>query len=494
MTDTSFAVPLLEYPLRGDSPFPDNNGRPIDHLGRVWVQLLQENCQEDPNKTLRRALKVGVVALAALARVPYLSINNELGEIIGPICASAHVMAFFAVTLWAGNHAVDDELGPRTIDEIKMSQRNQSKSCFAVSKKAFILSAATALACLSSLPQAFAAYKYNPEQFKVAAAVILVISNSLFSLRSLQLSFSDIRFQSTQPVARKLNAMRVAMVQLLENSHNVGILNQILGVEQEQEDITTKNQYCEIILGEKPSTEASKGRNLWKQIGEITGVALTLFYLFTLGYFVYKTTISDVKKDDKTLAGLLAAVSVGSVASLTGKSIQKTAGNTFAFIYSFFRGSNQLTVAQQMRPNLTAALQTGGLIIDGFALGAAIKITSDLYDESKVGQVIAAAAIAFAVLLLFYTAMKEVIDTCAQKIIYIRGTEEERALISVQNRCQRLASSINRTPLSNFAVFVLELPEEIQERYMKQYDLSVEDLNQYVSENNPIKDISPELR
>ncbi len=496
---------LLSIPLLS----PDQASDPIsqtlpDYLGRSVVQILNNTEKNDPHRTSRRSLKVAVVIFSAAAKIPYWPISNKLGPGIGPICAGANSLAFFALEWWAGSKGLDDELGRQTHEEIAMLEnKGDQASCKDRAVKIISISTATLVAAASQLPSALAGEAYNTQGLKVAAFVVLLVSGSLLPLRSIQLSLQALRSQSRDAVEQKLLALKADVITLVGQHGDV--LQEVHNIEAS----SSQERYWSILLGQRDESKETKGQRVARLTGEVVGFGLNAFLQVSLGYLTYSITKEDIKDND-ALGVTFATLAVTSTVYLTGTAIQKTAGKTFALVHSLLTGSRKPSLVEILKPRLAFAMQATGILIDLLAIGASGVIWSEFYSKSKgegttpaptggvtpepeitpptAGGVAAATAICTSIFFLLFTAMTDIIDNLTSSIILHKGNEEAKELLDLHKKLNRLARSVKKTPLFNFAIFVLELPEEVRDRYMRKFDLSIDTLNQYITKNSPVSE------
>jgi hypothetical protein len=186
--------------------------------------------------------------------------------------------------------------------------------------------------------------------------------------------------------------------------------------------------------------------------------------------------------DHDWIAGGLAASVFCSNVYLAGKSIF---GTTQAITQSFVdtvKGKRQPSIAEQLRPKLTFACKLLGFLVDGFALGPTIVIWGEFFDGNQAEEDYFPSAMSGAIFLLLYTASLSSIDDYVTFYLSHRGTEDEKEIIELVRKFNKLASLVENTSLLETAAFLAELPEEKKSALMQRFELTQERLEQYLSE------------
>lgn len=449
-------------------------------LGQHIISTIENRDRIDVHAKLRKSMKIGVILLSATAKVPYWVISMKLGKIIGPVSAVANTVAFFILETWAGRQTIDNELRPKTIAELSLFGDKKVRHIIVITSLSFLIAAA------SQLPTALAAMKYNSPALKIAAAIILVISNSLFPLRSIQLSLEAIGRQSIRDVESKLNNLKSKILDLLfskisqlKNSNACEWVKVLQEIQYTEDVRIKKRKYYSILFKDNIDQTPSEttGRQI-RKVGEVVGFILNIFLQYSLGAYTYAASKEEL--DDSDGLGIsLAIVAVASNIYLMGKSIQKTMGKIFESVQKWLTGNKAPSLIEQMRPRATFMITSVGILLDILALGPTIVIWSDYYDRNRSEKYLLTSLMCLSIFTLLMTAMLDTLEDIVENWVVFNGTQLEKEALMLNGKFKSLAEAIKNTPHNHFAVFMLDLPEEIRSPLLRQFNISLEEVKRF---------------
>lgn len=451
------------------SSFPDHLKTPLiinidieparDYLSEHIVSFIEDAPAIDNHKTQRIILTSGMLTSAIAAKASFWAVSQQLGKTLGPIAATANSLAFFVIEIWAIKGVITDAYGPKSEAELAMQPQEQN-TC----KKYLLASSAFCTAAVAQIPSALAAVKYNNPQFKAASAVLLITTNTLIPMRSIQLSFKAIGQRSSKEFAQKINQLKHEVVSLLLANREILTSDEAHHFIQELKAIKSQNpyekkhKYAELLFKERSDNKTSRGEEIVRKVGECVGLGLTGVFEGSLGFYTYSVSKEELVDND-FVGGSLAAVAVTSSSYLIGTSLQKTMGRIFVSFHRLFSPNRPKSLVEKMRPKLTFVTQAIGFLIDFAALGATVVIWSSFYNKNKAEQYSLTSLMSLSLFTLLFTAMLDTIDEIIEAEILWKGKEEEKEMILIDRKLRKLAATIQNSPLKNVTTFLENIPQ-----------------------------------
>lgn len=454
-------------------------------LGRCLMASLSS---EKEKESQHRCLKLVALVISLGAKIPFLPIALKLP--LGPLFAACNALGFTKLEYYAGSKVVDDITKKVSQDELALTPSRPSTPC-----KTATFAVAWIIAAASQLPVALAAVRYNEKTLAPFAGFVMIISGSLFPLRSLQLSLEQ--SWCKQPIKE----MKASLAHLKKKFLTLIRENQKAFLQKEAHakldfleklstapliDETDLGDYLNILLPQKTVHSEKKTRCMAVLEKGVQGVG----WLFTLTYLTAFAmyTFTESKKtiyDHNWTSGCFATSVVLSNYYLTQASISQTALTVFRSITKLFSNNREKSLAQQMRPKVTFALQALGLLIDACALGPTIVIWGNFYKKNKVEQRFFQTSLCAAVFLLLFTSTLDIIDHVVEEVIAQHGTPIEKEVIALSLKYDKLAALIEKISLRSFGEACLELPSELFQPLFNRHHLNREKLHSFLRSNNP---------
>lgn len=464
-----------------------------ERLSNCFLAICERHPLEDPHKITRRVFKAGSAVISAIAKIPFIPVSFELGKVLGPISIVGNSTGYFILEYWAAAGTTDDLFGPRTKAEIELFEEEKSgkgKIC----RKIIIISTASLIALFSQLPTSLAGMEYNPQQYKIAAGLVLLIAGSLIPIRSLQLSIEQIRLAAKKTTESEIAKIKTRMVSLIRNSHGAFIQENRSAKRLFIEECNTArrfsgpagektNQYALTLISRDIPTISDTKKCIsatFNYTGLAIGSALAGIFEYALGEYTFSLTKEEIWDND-IAGGAFAALAVGSTAYLFGTSIIRTTQRIFNLFGNLTTGKEVRNLSWQLRPKLSFILSAIGLLIDLCALGPTYVIWGDFYDQNEVEHQLFQKTTTASLFLILFTSTLDIIDEIVVSSIAY-GTEEEQEILKINTEFQKLATLIEKSSSREFIGYLTHLDEASQHELLERINVSSNQLASFAGE------------
>jgi len=457
-----------------------------DHLqDSNFVAILEGHVTSSHHRFLKPGAKIIVISLSAAAKISFWPVSKRLGRGIGETCALANCIAFFVLEYWAGTQTIDSIFAPKSEAERLMHKQNNR------SRRYLFIPPALLIAVVSQLPSALAAVKYNSREFKIPAAVLLLVSNSIFPFRSMQLTLEALQRQTRNAIEQKLNGLRQEVASLLLANRTIltssgrdNFVERFKSIQSLTSFDERKERYSHLLIQPIEVNQPSNGERRARQVGEAIGGLLNLFFQGAIGAYTFTETKKEIV-DSNPLGGTFAALAVVSNIYLMGDALRKTTGRVFGMTYRIFATNHAPSLIEQLRPRLTFALKACGVVIDLFALGATIVVWSDFFEKNEKEKYSLTTLMCASIFMMVFTAMLDTVEGIIEQVIFLNGSQQEIELVSLDRKVRQIAESMKSIPLLHFATFILALPEEQRDSLLNKFEVTTQNLRNYVADRTP---------
>lgn len=468
-----------------------------DKLADCFSDYCDRKPLENPYQATKRVLRGCATVVSASAKIPYAPISLQLGPVLGPIAVVGNSTAFFALEYWTANAMINSMLGEKTIAEERLFQGepgNEKSLC----QKIIIITPAAVLALASQLPTVLAGVHYNDEKYKVAAGFVLVIAGSLLPMRSIQLSIEEIRTRMKNTTESEIAMVQQRMSAHIRKYHNAFI-------EMKREDKNAFILTCNGVRNLDPSTEKTSRYVLTflrhenaprREENGVVETAIDYFgfgvgalsagiFEYALGQYTFDMSKQEFWNND-IAGGVFATFAVGSTAYLYGRSIVRTTQRIFNAVGNFFTGNEVLNLGWQLRPKLSFALSSIGLLTDLCALGPTYVIWGGFYNQNEIEHELFQKTMCASLFMLLFTATLDIVNDIVSYSIE-KGSDEEREILTVHREFQKLTELVEKSPSREFIRFLTNMDGETQREMLEKLSLSRDQLAVYASDLIPKK-------
>lgn len=458
-------TPLLSRPPDAESLY-----RPGEHLSNCVISLYEQSPRIDPDKVPRLSIKTTGAALSFISNIPYWPISLKLGRILGPLSCAGNTVAFFVLEYWSAAGTADDLFGPKTREEIDLfqSEQREKKPCRLI----MVISVSSLIALASQLPNSLAGMKYNKEQYKLVAGLVMLISGSLIPMRSLQLSIEQLRKSLQNSIEGDFAGIQAKMLSLIKTSQNLfvegGYQKQLAWSrscsQSRDERGSSEEESSRYILALLQNDEAPVKRSIiyirsmCNYLGLVIGSVAAGVFEYALANYTYTVSREEIY-DSTASASAFAFTAVCATGYLYGTSVVRTTQRIFNLLGNALTGKETRNLGWQFRPKMSFALTSIGLLTDLLALGASYIIWGDFYNRSEFEHQFFQKTIIASSFLLLFTATLDIIDEIVSLSIE-NGTEEEKEILKLYRDFQKLSEIMSKSSAREFIGYLTNLDAE----------------------------------
>lgn len=465
-----------------------------DWLGRAIVEVLKKENLTDPHRSARLTSQAAIALLSCASKIGFIAISSKAGETlslpeaVGYLSAFANTTAFALLELQTGFAMINDELGTTTTSALNLDCTRQQRS----PRRIFLLVPAALIAITSQLPSGLASFEYNNKQTRVAFAILLVVTLSTFPLRSTQLSLDALSRQPRGDLEPLILNFKRDLCQRLQN-----LQSQLLIPDSQQAIIAqiksaTSLEEClsySTSIDQAPA-QLTPGQKTAIKIGQIAGAIIGSFFVVNSGAYAYSLT--NRFTDNEGLGATAGVATSLSMAYLSLDYIRMATSYTCLRIFNFFTGQAKPGLAEQLRPKITLAAYTAGILIDALALGATVVIYSNFDDYNKETKIAGATLMASGLFFILFNATLAAIDDLLLHLISYKGTANEKELIETYYKLEKAYKLAQKATFLDHAIHLLHLSPDTQTTLLSRFKISLDDLKTYIqNKHQPLPALMP---
>ena len=475
------------HPLLSPSKKDTENIPSEDLFKRFVIDLTQNAPLIDDHLVARRVLNSFVALIALSVKVPFIPIAMKLGPILGPFSAAGNIGSFFLFEFWAGSGVVQDFFRPQTKSEKALLQQSRGKNNLC--KEIVIISVASLIGMSAQLPGTFAGVKYNKEAYKIPAAIILLLAGTIIPIRSLQLSIEEVRKKMQHSIESDMIKIKNTMVALIGNAHQSFIhqsfqekMTFIENIRQFR-DLKDVDSFLLSFIREGPkkpqTTSQRRVQALFQYTGIVTGVAFAALFEWALVQYAFCLSKEELYDNDAT-ATVFATLTAGSTVYLYALSIIHTAKRVFTVLGNCLSRNRQKNLAFQLRPKLSFALTSLGLLTNLLGLGPVYVVWGDFYNKNTLQHTLGEVVMCGAAFLLLFTSTLDIIDQIVTSSIK-KGSKEELEILQIHKEFLQLANILQKAPGPFIKHLMENTPPTIQHEILERLNLTKENLKKWSS-------------
>ena len=441
-------------------------------LDRCLVAAYEGAPLEDRHPISRRVSNFAVALLSGLSDIPFIAVSLPLGKVLGPIAAAANAATFFVINYWCTQSMIGSAFGAKTLEEIQLVEQDDSQ--ISKVKKGALFTLAAVVSMISQVPTALAGMRYNEEQYKIPAGLVLLVGGAILSMRSLEMSFEQFlkHSQSSKDRAHIIDVLQQAHRAFIDKSQE-----EKLSFIEELNTIDSSSGYMATLLNSSPPSQKSRIQQVFNSIGLGVGLVLGGIYEYALTAYTFVEVKGELYNNN-LVGGLFAGSVLISTAYLTMQSVMVTSQRLFNVAGSFFTGKETCNLSWQLRPKLSAALTAIGLSVNVAALGPSLVMWGDFYNNDSLMDHFFPGAIYSAILLFFLTATLDINDEYVISLLK-EGNDEEKEIAKIDGRFKAIINLMK------------ECPDGELERYCRENSWSHTTLETNPSETTPF--LNPSL-
>ena len=453
------------------------------------IDLRDQTPKKDRHKTLRKMLKAITAIIALSAKIPYIPISLKSGPVLGPISAVGNTSSFFILEFWAASSLIDDFFSPKLPSEINFVQEKKPKKR-ALCRKVITISVASLIGLSSQLPTALAGAKYNEEPYKMVAGLVLLITGAILPIRSIQLSIKEIRRRMGQKMEAEVKEVKENMLQLLKTAHEgfiqKDLLDKALFIEhvKETREILSVAPYLLSFLAKKlpppqKKTCFQKGVHF---TGTVVGCSLAAIFELALAQYTYSLSKEEIFDNDVTAVSF-ATLTTGSTLYLFATSIVQTTQRIFNSFGNLITGKKERRLGSQLKPKLSFALSSLGLLLNLFGLFPTYIIWGDFYNKTASEKLFFEITMCSAIFFILFTSTLSIIDDLVTSSIK-QGKRYEPEILQIHREFQKLEEFMQKHPRQFIGCLVNFLHAADQKDLLKRLKMTKDQLNTYVMDSS----------
>lgn len=452
----------------------------VGHQGSDEILIPRNKCCS--NKSKETACKIVALVVSASAKIFFVPVSLKLP--LGSVFALGNALGFTNLEYWAASKTIEKIFLVPVDNPMLPSQLHPSGEVSNIT-----LLPAAIIAMSSKIPVALAAYNYNAPQYKILAGTVTLVSGSLFSLRSLQLSISETfaRKKLTEN-QEKLSRVKEELKALIRENHDSFLSKSlknrvqfILSVENikdlpaSTDKIHRYYQKMFYIQDQAPRNH-SRCRKLTERCVYFTGHILNASFQTAAAMYTFVQTKKDIY-DSNFLAGFLAGLTIVSDVYLMGSSINTTSIRLFNSVVNCLTGNSKPTITEEYRPKITFLLKMLGLIVDGLSLGASVVMWGEFYSSSKAAQYYFQSTFCMSIFLVLFTATLDSVDDMVELLIKHKGTKEEQSILKMSKEFREIESALDKISLKDIGLFLKKLSPDFQTKLFQKFHYTQENLH-----------------
>lgn len=452
-------------------------GNDLRLLSRAIVAVLNNTPVEDRTYWQRRILQTLAAAVSAATKVYFIPVSLTLPA--GESFATGGVISWWCFEFYGANSTIEDIAGPKGHHELALLRKTSRNRCRTIT----IVTGAFAIALVSQIVYAFAAYKYNNSDQRIPAAIVTMISGSLYPTRSLQLTFEALseKWSEHTDFEQKLISIRNNFADMIQTNRAIFVTLEnkldIVQIFNELEASNDKKAVANRFVREMISLRRrervqvlTNGHRRTNAVSKVVGSLLAATMQSAFAYYTWTNT-KEYVSDDDGVAFINSALVVGSSVYLTTKDLLATTNYLARSFFNLVSNRRELSIAEQLHPRLCFALKALGLVSDAFAQGSAWVIWGDYFG----GPVCAGTFI------LLYAGTLYIIDRTVEEYIRRKGDPNGKAIMAVYDKLGSLPSITRTNSLIDYCYHLLDLEDDVRLELTNQAEVTRAKLESYIS-------------
>lgn len=444
----------------------------------------------------RRALQVTSVVAGLGGRVPFIEMNLKLAgdnKIYGGALAYGTCASFGYLVSYSLLAIVDSQMKPLSHEERVLMESRTSP----ILKKVFFVTSMVLGFC-TQIPFDYIAYKYNEPSAlnpgRLVMPIMVFAIDSWVSVYSGYMGLKTLREkQSLTSYEKRLSEVRGKMHALIEENRQL-----LAAVEKD-----TRNEFVASYerikrVDNAPDRMAEMYTLFTRRISDRTfnppkyakyvdytvksyGGLCAICNIGTLGYVAWLGT-------DELIGNIYAnttitSLYVGTALYLNTTAIPETAVTLFNLFKNLFTCNYQPTLSERLTPKLSFSIKAISLATAALSYGPSIKLSKDYYNSHEGLEIFMEITLSCATTFLVSMAILSITDQILEYKVEKMGSEEEKEIMKIYKKMKLFAATLASSPLVEIALFLKALPQEAVDNLIEETDITISDLEDYISEH-----------
>ncbi len=434
---------------------------------------------------MKRFFSIGLnTAISASGKIPYISVamRIDLPYFLRVLGATAELIAFGLLDVWVIKDTANDLCGARTQAELQLRSGNSR----GVGVQSLVLITAIAGAAFAQLPSALPALNYQVPYTNESFAV-LMISGMYYSIRSLKLSIEkalDKRNEINLENGPKIAAARQVLTSMIENRRQLFLRSDQsaqLNFSRSMEELSLE-EYLKNAIGTSSEMINPQVNQTTDKVIYLFGTYLVVFMQLAMALYTWVETAEHLTKNTALLITFTAAEIVSN-AYLMGLSMVET---TKAIANTLLRRKEVPSLASQLNSSLTRNLDLLAALISFLGCYATTWVIWGDFFKDPTLALYFQCTMCFNFFLILLTANRSLAEQVAEEMVFLKGTLDQKTVLKMYRDLQQLRELVEQCSLKDFARFLQhDCPQIIQQQVLQQTNLSDEELNRFVSLDQP---------
>lgn len=471
--------------------FTSTNSRFVVYIYKKMVSPSEdiETRSQCIGKSLLKSIAIAAGPLARLVfiKIPIKYAGNNLA--LGGALVYGNIFSYGPFISWCLLKIINSSISPKSDEE-----RNLTRSRVSGCAKIALKTAAIVVGILAQIPLAYVAYVYNGKNILCIFPPLFI--DSAYPIYSVMLSSEKIiERRKLSYFENKLELIKDKMITCLNNNYltiirsdekdRTAVLDRLKQVDQMADSFyeAKVQKYLEILLDSSrlpaDSTDSclvQSGRIFATVCGIVLGIAQLYFTL------ILSNAAAEEVTDDFIGRVVIAGTITACNAYLGVKIIVSSVVKSYDYAAEFFRKRDVRNLSHIIQPHLSHSLQLIALTTVALSFAAPLQVAED-YFEGDVEMPMEAASVVQNIILSTFALQMLIDDLIAYGSLKSRD-HNKRQLVEMNTQITELITTIEKSPVIEFAQLLKILPEPLVRKWTKQLDIPFKQLNYYLRTSN----------